>query len=173
MAKRVPADEKPYRPVDDALVQAVLNPPRNGGGDHQESSAEPATPAPSPALDLPASPPPDPALPGDHESAAAAALKLEKLSREKRVLLSRSEERDIERLVADMAQELGTPLKLSHVLRATVLLLREAREEILTQSQRVGPLKRPHNGEAGALVAFERDLAQIIDRSLRSTSPLE
>jgi hypothetical protein len=97
----------------------------------------------------------------------------EKLSREKRVLLSRSEEREVERLIADMADKLCTPLKLSHVLRATVLLLRQAREEILSESQRVGPFKRPHNGEAEALVAFEHDLAQIIDRSLRNTAPLE
>jgi hypothetical protein len=88
------------------------------------------------------------------------------------VLLSRSEEREIERLVADMADKLCTPLKLSHVLRATVLLLRQARPAILSESERVGPLKRPYNGEAEALGAFEHDLAQIIDQSLRNTAPL-
>ena len=184
MAKRVPVDEKPYRPVDEALVQSVLNPllardglanggePRpepetiGGGRDHDGSIAAPESPS---ALTRPTAIEPSP------EPVAVAPLVPagEKLSREKRVLLSRSEEREVERLIADMADKLCTPLKLSHVLRATVLLLRQAREEILSESQRVGPFKRPHNGEAEALVAFEHDLAQIIDRSLRNTAPLE
>jgi hypothetical protein len=169
MAKRVPLEEKPYRPVDDALVQSVLRPVLNGGGDSPEIGPEIDLALPPAPLGL-ASPPLTSTV---SELPVVPRPEQEKLAREKRVLLSRSEEREVERLVADLTDTLCTPLKLSHVLRATVLLLRHAREEILTESQRVGPLKRPHNGEAVALVAFEHDLAQIIDRSLRNSPPLD
>ena len=169
MAKRVPLEEKPYRPVDDALVQSVLHPVLNGGGDRPEVVEAVDLSLPPPSLELTALLPTNPV----DDTTVAPRPELEKLSREKRVLLSRTEEREVERLIADMAEPLCTPLKLSHVLRATVLLLRHAREQILTESQRVGPLKRPHNGEATALVAFEYDLAQILDRSLRNSTPLD
>src|SRR5262249_58385352 len=82
---------------------------------------------------------------------AAEEPGLEKMSREKRLLLTPSEEREVERLGADMASHLKTPLKTSHVLRATVTLLRHAGDELLRQSRRVGPPKRPPNNHTLAL----------------------
>ena len=53
----------------------------------------------------------------------APAKKHQRLSREKRVLLSADEERQIERLVDRLGEDLGTSLKLSHLLRACMTLL--------------------------------------------------
>src|SRR4051812_34620556 len=112
MAKRVPADEKPYRPVDEALVQSVLNPllsrevlsngpepppgseTLNGRGDSDVRVPEPEARSPAAeAATIATIPEPVPLAPSVPPG--------EKLSREKRVLLSRSEEREVERLIAD------------------------------------------------------------------------
>jgi hypothetical protein len=108
----------------------------------------------------------------DVGQAAEDAPALEKLSREKRVLLTATEDRELERLVADMAAELGTALKASHVLRATVSLLDHAREELVKQSRKVGPIKRPANNDPAALAAFEHFLAQVVEVAIRNTRPL-
>jgi hypothetical protein len=97
---------------------------------------------------------------------------VEKLSHEKRVLLTPTEELEWERLVRDIAAELRTPLKSSHILRATVILLRHASEELVKQSRRVGPLKRPPNNDPIALAGFEHYLAEVIDSALRNAPPL-
>jgi hypothetical protein len=216
MAKRAAPDERPYRPVDEALVRSVLSPPavsatatappeaeafpsadsvttilldrlpaadpagpaRNGNGSAPITEPEAAAPY---GLGEPVSPAAvSSPVTGEPATATREATEaptptptLEKLIREKRLLLTPSEDLDMERLVVDLTERLGTPLKLSHVLRATVTLLRRARPELLAESRRVGPLKRPYNGDGAALVAFEQSLAQIIDRSLRSTTPLE
>jgi hypothetical protein len=96
---------------------------------------------------------------------------LEKLTREKRVLLTATEEWEFERLISDIGAKLQTPLKASHVLRAAVMLLRHASEELMKQSQRIGPLKRPPNGDIVGLTAFEHYLAELVDSALRSTRP--
>lgn len=196
MAKRVAPDEKPYRPVDEALVRSVLSPPAaptgtaapppngneptpNGNGvapptDHMDASS-PAVASEWMPLASPLS-----AAPWEPEGAVALspapqpepAPALEKLTREKRLLVTPSEDLDLERLVVDLTERLGTHVKLSHVFRATVTLLRRARPELLQESERVGPLKRPYNGDGAALIAFEQSLAQIIDTSLRNAGPL-
>jgi hypothetical protein len=97
---------------------------------------------------------------------------VEKLTHEKRVLLTPTEEWEWERLVRDIAAELRTPLKSSHVLRAAVILLRHAGEELVKQSRRVGPLKRPPNNDPIALAGFEHYLAEVIDSALRNAPPL-
>ena len=159
MAKRAPPHETPYRPVDDALVRAVLNP-------------EPA--APDPGEYHPPAPPKLVGIQGRKDAQPApeppAAPAAEKLTREKRVLLTPTEEWELDRLVADMAAQLRTPLKPSHVLRAVVTLLQHAGDELVKQSRRVGPLKRPANNDAVGLAAFEHYLAQVIDSALRNAA---
>lgn len=174
MAKRVPPDEKPYRPVDDALVRSVMNPeplPEPGEGSELSDGGDQPRPVerqqPPKLLKISG---------GKGEKGKLRAETVnepEKLSREKRVLLSPTEDRELERIVSDMAEQLGTPLKSSHVLRATVILLRHAREELVKQSQKIGPVKRPANGDAAALAAFEHYMAQVIDTAIRNTKRLE
>jgi hypothetical protein len=74
-------------------------------------------------------------------------------------------------LIRDMAAQFHTPVKPSHVLRATVTLLRRSADELVKQSRRVGPLKRPPNNDAMALAAFEHYLAQVIDSAFRNSPP--
>jgi len=94
----------------------------------------------------------------------------EKRSREKRVLLTRSEERDIERLVSRVAGELGTPVKLSHMLRASLFLMLHAEEELIERARRV-TLMRPGNGDAPQIAEFENSLTQVLANALREVRP--
>jgi hypothetical protein len=95
-----------------------------------------------------------------------------RLSREKRVLLSAEEEREIERLVDRIGEDLGTSLKLSHLLRGCMTLLCHAEGEIHSAAATIGPLIRPANGDAIALAQFEFDLAKLLSKALRDAPPL-
>lgn len=176
MAKRVPPDEKPYRPLDDALVRSVLAPEARPGAAQPRAASQ--APGPTPVVSPDAGQTPRQKIlrlaerRGEVDQAVDEAPALEKLSREKRVLLTATEDRELERLVADMAAGLGTALKASHVLRATVSLLDHAREELVKQSRKVGPLKRPPNNDPAALAAFEHYLAQVVEVAIRNTRPL-
>jgi hypothetical protein len=97
---------------------------------------------------------------------------VEKLTREKRVLLTASEEREIERLVARVAEEVTTPVKLSHMLRAFMTLLLHAETEITKRARQMAPLHRPPNGDPLALARFEQRLAQILSAAFRDAPPL-
>lgn len=194
MAKRVPKDEKPYRPLEESLVRSVLSGPTFatgqgavGGGSPavavaapasvpQENSPAPARPMPrlvpttqqnQPAAGSPAPATHPPESPPVRRAVAASDPMLEPRDREKRMLLTRSEERDVERLVDRLAQELGTSLKLSHVLRAYTLLLLHAEDEILDRARGTGHLARPGNGNAPQLAEFEKAVAQILMNGFR------
>jgi DNA repair ATPase RecN len=96
----------------------------------------------------------------------------DKLNREKRVLLTQAEEREIERLVSRLAEELATPVKLSHLLRACVTLLRHTEEQIADHARQTGSLTRPSNGDPAALAEFEFRLAQILSAAFRDAARL-
>jgi hypothetical protein len=97
---------------------------------------------------------------------------IDRRDREKRVLLTANEERDVERLVERLAGEVGTRLKLSHVLRACYLLLMHAEDEILDRARKAPTLARPGNGNAPELIEFERAIATILSAAFREASPL-
>ncbi len=174
MAKRVPPDEKPYRPVDDALVRSVLNPqPMLPEEDQEADSTEPQ---PSPGTTAETGSPKVLTLrsrksePGEERKRKPD---LERFTREKRFLLTPSEDKQLDRIVAEIAENLGTAIKPSHVIRAMTTLLWHASDELIKQSRRVGPLKRPPNGDTTALAAFEHYLSQLIDTALRNSKPLK
>jgi hypothetical protein len=96
---------------------------------------------------------------------------LERLNREKRVLLARSEEVRLERLVIAMAEKLQTSVKLSHLMRATLTLLQNAEPELLRQCELAPSMKRPDNNSPGELLAFESAIAEIVHRALRDAAP--
>lgn len=86
---------------------------------------------------------------------------------EKRVLISRSEEAELESLVKLLGEVLGTHVKASHVLRALItLVLRNRRAVLRGAMAAAGTLRRPRNGDFSALVRFESELAGIIVRAL-------
>ena len=174
MGKRVPQDERPYRPVEEALVRAVIS--------HQveESVSEPSDtvgphktngPAVATLVDTSRAREESPASPLDRNEIVQVPA-IEKFTREKRVLLTFSEEREVERIVARIAEELGTPVKLSHMLRSYMALLLHAENEIVKRARQAGPLHRPSNGDPIALIRFEERLAQILSAAFRDAPPI-
>jgi hypothetical protein len=99
------------------------------------------------------------------------ALPLKSRCREKRVLVDADEDAQIELQVQRLAAELGTPLKLSHVLRALLYLLRRAEPHVLARAHQVGPLTRPPNGDLAALGRFEEQLAILLAGAFRELPP--
>lgn len=85
----------------------------------------------------------------------------EKLTRQKRLLLSCSEEVAFNRLVNRIADGLDTPVKGSHVLRACIAVLHHAEKQIVRKT-RTTTLKQPPNEHTEAIVDFERRLAQLL-----------
>lgn len=163
MAKRVPIAEKPYRPLQASLVRAVA--------DRSQVRSEPASavPASVPAPQLAAV---QSIIEAEHSSTDLTTSSdrslVSRQRREKRVLLTPDEERRFESLVARLAQALDTPLKSSHVLRAAIAVLLRADDDLVRESRSIAPLTRPPNGSAHAIAAFERSIADIITRSVRS-----
>jgi hypothetical protein len=172
MAKRAPANETPYSPLDADLARSVMD----GATSPETPSAKPSVvraagrsrhPRTDPSgkenvVEHPASRPP------------TAEVKKEKsrLSREKRVLLSAEEEREIERLVDRVGEGLGTSLKLSHLLRACMSLLCHAESELHAAAATLGPIIRPANRDAIALAQFESNLARLLSKALRDAVPI-
>jgi hypothetical protein len=160
MAKRAPVHESAYNPLDAGLAQSVIHgaapPGLNNGTDLAERMVFPQRTLPVAA--------------GRKGDADAAAVR--PLTREKRVLLTPDEERQIERLVDRLGEQLGTSLKLSHLLRATMELLVHAEGEILRQAAALAPLPRPSNGDAIALAQFEHALSRLLSVALRDAPVL-
>jgi len=183
MAKRAPKGERPFNPLDEALVRSVISGSGRGaeavgeGGGAAVAEAErPPRIAPSEASERKVVPMPEPRTEpkGKAESRPARADLdyVERRDREKRVLLTASEERDVERLVERMAGELGTRIKLSHVLRACYLMLMHAEDELLDRARKAPRLSRPGNGNAPEIAEFERAIAAILSGAFREAPPL-
>ena len=98
---------------------------------------------------------------------------VELLSREKRVLLTPSEERDLSTLLLELGAALGTQVQLSHLLRAALELLKHARGEILEEAQKTPGLHRPANVYRIAMATFERRLGRLLLAAFRKTDPLK
>src|SRR5215813_4693059 len=155
MGKRAPADEKPFNPVEADLVRSVLAPEPPPP---EASTVAVRPPAASEKLLVKDSLWTD----GITRPKLLRSLQLQtpipqtdKLNREKRVLLTQAEEREVERVVARLAEEVSTPVKLSHLMRACVTLLRHAEEHIVDHARHNGALTRPSNGDPAALAEFE------------------
>lgn len=187
MAKKLPQTEQPYEPVKAALVQSVLLRPRALESEQTASAAEePQPPRVAPlAANGDAREPPaaraqaretlleQPSQPRAVEAPKRAHVApSERLDREKRCLLTRVEESELERLVSRIAQELNTPVKFSHVLRAAMQVIRHAEEEILDEARKMGPVARPSNSDATRLAEFELRLARLLATALRKAPPL-
>jgi hypothetical protein len=97
---------------------------------------------------------------------------LEPLSREKRVLLTPSEERELNTFLLELGASLGTQVQLSHLLRAAIEIFKHARGEILDEAQKTPGLHRPANVYRMAMATFERRLARLLLAAFRKTNPL-
>lgn len=177
MAKRVPKDEQRFNPLDESLVRAVVNRTGAKAAEATDPPPEPQTPSdPVPERE------PSAAVVGGSRSseegridkrlpARSPAPEASRRDREKRVLLTREEERDVERFVTRFAAELGTPVKFSHLLRASITLMLHGEEELIERAKRAG-LDRPANGNAPELARFEHGVAEILSLAYRDARPL-
>lgn len=98
-----------------------------------------------------------------HETTPVAR---DRLTHQKRLLLSRSADIAFQRLVDRIARGLGTPLKSSHVLRACIMLLHNA-EPLIIQNARSAALRVPPNGQATQVADFEKQLAHLLLEAFR------
>lgn len=190
MAKRVPAGEVPYRPLDKVLVSSVMSgTPAPAGGGSVALATPPTMPAVSvrepvlPREETPVVPFPRPTPPELQATPPQAPRKVEprpapgsdgmpeRRDREKRVLLTEAEDRDIERLVHRLAGDFKTPVKLSHLLRASLTAMLNAENELVEKAKRT-TLSRPGNGNAPELAQFEHTIAQVLVSALREARPL-
>ena len=169
MAKRAPADEPDYNPLGMTLVRDVI----------EARSSEPdaildAIPSDKGSQKQP---PKRRALPENlHQvrtGKETVAVSQEKLSYAPpiRVLLPVSEREELDELVVRLAKELGTRVKLSHVLRSCLTLLRHSEEQLLKRARKARGLVRPTNHETIALAEFEDALTDLIDAAFHD-SPL-
>lgn len=191
MAKR--PEEKPFRPLDADLVHSVMQ-----GNTAQiirpllseaSTNDEPYVPIQPKRLEgeVRAEPTKRSFRDGRHERSrdarrsalrpasrneSKAPLLGERLEREKRVLLVASEERAIERVVANIGAELGTSLKLSHVLRAFIRLLIDAESEIIERARATGRTIRPSNADLAGIEDFEYIIASVLQDAIRSAPPI-
>jgi len=165
MAKRSPVDEKPFRPLDVSVLNAVVKhvPTANGGTQPVPPALEARPPVnpPNPSARSPRepeSPPP---------RAPVTIPALPRLDQEKRILFTREETQAMDRLINNLAVRLKAQVKLSHVVRALTALLLHAEGRIDQRAGERGPLIRPPNGDFGALQLFERDIAEILASAMR------
>ncbi len=173
MAKRAPADEPDYNPLGLSLVRDVMGKagqkgmggeePHPPGRKVSEAPPQPADPVPEAARPA--------AVPEPVRSRGPSPVGQEKLSFSPpiRVLLPAAEREELDQLVASLAGELGTRVKLSHLLRACLSLLRHSEEQLLKRARRARGLVRPANNEAIALAEFEEALTELVGSAFRET----
>jgi hypothetical protein len=176
------ADEKKQQEKFDPIQKHIVS-----------SLAAPAQPAPPPTLPAEPEPTPTPeattpvpelepqkSSPERPKKAAASRSPLkrltkkpepsERLTRVVKCLFTPSEERELRLLVARLANEAGTSLTLSHLLRPYFDLLLHCEDQLAQELARAG-ISRPLNDKT-ALAFFERQLAEVIHSAMRKAPPL-
>lgn len=178
MARRT--DEEPFRPLNAALVDSVLA----GGTKPVQAETVIELPTRSRTVETPEpaeSRPPPPRrhallqrqTPPRATDSAANMPFPERLEREKRVLLTPSEERAVGRVVSYLGAELGTSLTFSNVLRSCIRLLINAEAELVDRAKAQGRVIRPPNGDHAAIEEFERTVASVLHAGLRDARSLK
>ena len=106
---------------------------------------------------------------GDSASSPATTEgeKIERRDREKRYLVSRSEERKLEELALDLSSKLGASVKLSNIIRALAQVAITFRTEIVEEAGKAVSLERPANVDLEAIARFEQAISEIITRAVR------
>lgn len=169
MARRSPVDERPFRPLDTAVLNSVVKHDRAaavaGAGNRPlvyTAAAETARTVVEASPIVSARPP----------AGAASAIPIgQRLDQEKRILFTRAETQAIDRLVNNLAGRLNAQVKVSHIIRALSTLLLHAEGELDKRATERGPLARPSNGDFAALQRFEREIATLVCHALRDAGP--
>lgn len=180
MVKFAKGEEKPFDPISNKLLSAIASPPQEGA-EPQNIGVEVARDQPSPAPLLPDAPQDDakrqPAKKSPERTRKrpqkAPTLKVltkpsgqpERLDRVVKCLFTPSEDQELRAMVARLAQESGTKLTLSHLMRPYFDLLLHCEEQLTEELHRAN-ISRPINDKT-ALAYFERRLAEVIHNALR------
>ena len=154
MAKRAPEEERDFNPIQATLVRAAV------------ASAQAMTQTSIPKETLPLA---------ENEATAGADLPVVapiKPPRQQRFLLSWEDEQALGALTHELSEAVGTPVKLSNVLRSCVMLIRHSEEEIVRNAGKARPLIRPANNDQAAVAAFEHRIAQVFQVGFREAKHL-
>ncbi len=143
MAKRAPEEERDFNPIQATLVKAATGP------------APPASQAARPK-----------------ELLAVVEGAPIKPPRQQRFLMAWEDEQALGALTHEISEAMGTPVKLSNVLRSCVMLIRHSEEEIVRNAGKAGPLTRPANNDPAALAVFEHRIAQVLQVGFREAKHL-
>ena len=193
MAKRTPPEQQDYRPVKEQLVRSVLSrrpPPPESVGSEETVVGPLGPPCPDgadpraigrcrPLSTSEAKPAGRSDAPRRGKNTRENDGQTEKprrkdLTREKRILLTESEEEDIDLLLKAISSELGIRVKFSNALCACLSLLFHVEPELRKQCKRYGKIgKRPSNNEPTEIAAFEESLARLFDGAVRNTRSLD
>lgn len=184
MVKFAKGEEKPFDPISNKLLSAIASPPQEEAAEQetpQQGEAEAVREVPSPAPSRA-----DSAQDGTKRPAAkkaperakkrpqkAPTLKVltkpsgqpERLDRVVKCLFTPSEDQELRAMVARLAQESGTKLTLSHLMRPYFDLLLHCEDQLTDELHRAD-ISRPINDKT-ALALFERRLAEVIHSALR------
>ncbi len=161
MAKRVKEDDAPYRPVEAALVRSVVTGPKK----ILESNVIYFPLAEEKATEITKEELKTQPVPQGH-------VGLEPFDQLIRVLMSKSEKAGLENLVDRLAKQADTTLKISHLMRAFVILLKHGEDMLLEEARRGTRLVRPSNGNPIGIADFEHRVAYMVLAALKNSLPL-
>jgi len=170
MAKRRDPGHKEYNPLDDArgrlpieleLVRDVIGDP-------------PASPPTAPAQSAAAAPKRVilDTLPDPPEARPKRIPQLERLTKYNKFLTTPTEKLELERLAARISGALGVSVRPSHLIRACLIYLLYAENEIVGHAERQDSIKRPSNTESVALAEFDQMIAGILSQAFRQAGPI-
>jgi hypothetical protein len=170
MAKRAPADEPEYNPLGASLVRDVID---TSTQERHALVTNLNTPSAGTAASLSERPARSEDLRSLPKAPHSVGTNHEKLSYVPplRVLLPAREREELDQLVVSLATKLGTRVKLSHVIRSCLTLLRHSEEQLLKRAGRSQGLVRPTNHETFALAEFEDALTDLIEAAFHDTPP--
>ncbi|HMB04774.1 MAG TPA: hypothetical protein VKP69_13660 [Isosphaeraceae bacterium] len=170
MVKFAKGEQKPFNPIEKNTINSLAAPPPPLA---PPALAE-AGPLPELAPEAEKEAPKPPVKRAGKRSPLEKITKQpergERLTRVVKCLFTPSEEMELRKLVARLADEANTSLSLSHLIRPYFDLLLHC-EAQLTQELGRAELTRPLNDKT-ALAFFERRLAQVIHAAFRKAPPL-
>lgn len=154
MAKRRAPGLKEYNPLDDARGRLPIDP------DLVRDVVSDMPPLPAAAATQPAF------------SSGQRPITIEKLTKYNKFLTTPTEKLELDRLAARISGALGVSVRPSHLIRACLIHLLHAENEIIRQADRHEPLKRPSNAEAVALAEFDHIIAEILYNGFLDAGPI-
>ena len=159
MAKRAPVDEKPFRPLDESVLSAVL---QHKTGE-KPKSVEIST---MKVLEFTGE------KQGEERHLAVKQVLssgIQPLNQVKRFQLTEEESMALDRLVNNLAARLRTQIKMSHVIRALATLLLNAESQIDRRAAEHARIVRPPNGDVSAIQRFDRQISLILAHAIRDS----